>query len=223
MSSSHEQEPRPAAGGAPQQPSLRRDAPALVAFQDSGEECGRECACPAADIAENVLRAAHRLRCLLGAHFGSCGLSDVRFLALRVLRDCAPTGCTQAELAAHLDQSESSVSTLVDRMRDGNLIYRLRSKSDRRKRVLLLTEQGRQMLAQAESHYDEWATVLMARFDDRQLAELAGLLRQLVHELSRAAPGDSARHEPEPQSAPYYRQSAELPAADEPQRHRPVA
>ena len=58
-------------------------------------------------------------------------------------------GCSQADLANELQQSESSISTLVDRMRTSRLLYRLRSKVDKRRRVLMLTDQGRSLLETA--------------------------------------------------------------------------
>ncbi|HEV8002823.1 MAG TPA: MarR family transcriptional regulator, partial [Planctomycetaceae bacterium] len=96
-----------------------------------------------AEIVSDILRSAHRIRGVLAAHFAEFGLSDARFAVLQIVRDALPRGCTQTELAERLQQSESSVSTLVDRMRAADLLYRLRSKSDRRKCLLVLTDHAR--------------------------------------------------------------------------------
>ncbi len=169
-------------------PVLRRDPPVGPRHEPDRDvshnrDAPRQHA--ATQIAGNLGRATHRLRGLLAAHFNEFGLSDVRFAVLQILRDCASRGCTQAELAAALDQSESSVSALVERMRDDNLLYRLRSKTDRRKRVLILTDQARQLLAQVELAHGERVAEILNSLSTSQLKELATHLEVLVEELSQ--------------------------------------
>jgi DNA-binding MarR family transcriptional regulator len=208
--------------GAPSGAILRRDLPAGQPPADGAKHSSRREE-KAAEIAADICRAAHRLRGLLAGHFQECGLSDVRFTVLRTLRDGASSGCTQAELAAQLDQSESSVSALVERMRDDNLLYRLRSKSDRRKRLLVLTELGRQMLARVELHHGERVAALLARLDAAQLEQLARLLHTLVDELSRVEPTDAGVAQDAAPSPPHFEFAAETLPLPQPEQHRPVA
>ena len=142
-----------------------------------------------AEIVANLQRVAHRLRIVLTAHFAEFGLSDVRFAALQIIRQSAPAGCSQSELAEQLQQSESSISALVDRMRGSRLLYRLRFKFDRRKRVLMLTDRGRQMLERVQRCHDRRMTELLKCFDFRQKELFAELLQQLGTELSRKHAG----------------------------------
>ncbi|MFQ5734195.1 MAG: MarR family winged helix-turn-helix transcriptional regulator, partial [Planctomycetaceae bacterium] len=129
----------------------------------------------AAAIVDGVLKAAHRMRGLLSTHFSEFDLTDVRYSVLRFLYDSAPNGCTQSELAGCLDQSESSVSTLVKRMRNSELLYRLRSGIDKRKRVLKLTERGRSLFdAVCHCHARRMDELLQA-FDAPQRTQLAEL------------------------------------------------
>lgn len=145
----------------------------------------------AAAIVDDLLRAAHRLRGLLANHFAEFGLTDVRYAVLQFVNRSAPQGCSQAELATELAQSESSVCTLVERMRHSGLLYRLRSKADRRKRVLMLTEQGRQVLDAVEQCHGERTTALLSGLSDEQLETLARLLDLLVEELSQPASSEA--------------------------------
>ncbi len=138
-----------------------------------------------ADIVADVLRSAHRIRGVLAAHFAEFGLSDARFTVLQIVRDALPRGCTQTELAERLQQSESSVSTLVDRMRGADLLYRLRSKSDRRKCLLVLTDHARDVLDKLERCHHERMAGLLSCYRGDQLHELAVLLRILDTELTR--------------------------------------
>lgn len=179
----------------------------------SREEC-------ASEIIANVLRAAHRLRGLLATHFSTFGLSDVRFEVLRIVRDNAPLGCTQSEVASRLDQSESSVSALIERMRESNLIYRLHSKTDRRKRVLILTELGRHMLADAEQNHGKRAAQLLAKLEPSQLEQLANSLRVLCDELAHESESEAATA---PERESHYLRAAEHVDPTELHRHRPVA
>jgi DNA-binding MarR family transcriptional regulator len=138
-----------------------------------------------AGIVSDILRSAHRIRGVLAAHFAEFGLSDARFAVLQIVRDALPRGCTQTELAERLQQSESSVSTLVDRMRAADLLYRLRSKSDRRKCLLVLTDHARDTLDKLEACHHERMAELLSCYKSEQLRDLAVLLKILDSELSR--------------------------------------
>jgi len=138
-----------------------------------------------AGIVSDILRSAHRIRGVLAAHFAEFGLSDARFAVLQIVRDALPRGCTQTELAERLQQSESSVSTLVDRMRAADLLYRLRSKSDRRKCLLVLTDHARETLDKLEACHHERMAELLSCYKSEQLRDLAVLLKILDSELTR--------------------------------------
>ncbi len=138
-----------------------------------------------AEIVSEMLRSAHRIRGVLASHFAEFGLSDARFAVLQFVRETLPRGCTQTELAERLQQSESSVSTLVDRMRAADLLYRLRSKSDRRKCLLVLTDHSRDILEKLERCHNERMASLLGCYTSEQIHELAVLLKILDAELSR--------------------------------------
>ena len=143
------------------------------------------------DLVEMVLRLGQRLRGHLDGRFGTFGLSDARFAALSVIREAAPAGCTQAHLATKLGQCESSISTLVERMRASHLLYRLRAKADRRKRVLMLTDEGRALLEQGLACRDREAQSLfsqMSHDEQRQLAQALGRLFATLDRTADAAP-----------------------------------
>ena len=139
----------------------------------------------AGELVEMMLRLGQRLRGHLDTRFGTFGLSDARFAALQVIREAAPAGCTQAHLATKLGQCESSISTLVERMRASRLLYRLRAKSDRRKRVLMLTDEGRQLFDQGLAARDREAEALFGRMTSEEQRQLAGMLGRLFGTLDR--------------------------------------
>lgn len=137
------------------------------------------------ELVEMLLRLGQRLRGHLDTRFGTFGLSDARFAALSVIREAAPAGCTQAHLATKLGQCESSISTLVERMRASRLLYRLRAKADRRKRVLMLTDDGRQLFDQGLAARDREAGSLFSRMSEDEQRQLASLLGRLFSTLDR--------------------------------------
>lgn len=139
----------------------------------------------ASEIVSNVVRASGRLHVLLADHFARFGLNEIRYEVLRIVDESSQEGCSQAELAERLDQSESSVSTLVDRMRKDGLLYRLRSKTDRRMRSLMLTERGRELVTKARACHDEQMSDLLRAVDPVHVSMLNMLLKLLVGELDK--------------------------------------
>lgn len=150
----------------------------------------------AGELVEMLLRLGQRLRGHLDNRFGTFGLSDARFAALQVIREAAPAGCTQAHLATKLGQCESSISTLVERMRASRLLYRLRAKADRRKRVLMLTDDGRQLFDQGLSARDREAEALFGRMTREEQQQLSSMLGRLFATLDKIGPAERAIERP---------------------------
>jgi len=133
----------------------------------------------AADLVETLLRVAQHIRRVLNERLDACGLNDVRYTVLdTVSRTAERGGCSQAELANRLDQSESSVSMLVDRMRADRLLHRLHAPTDRRRRRLVLTEDGRTLVERGRQVYTHFVDELL-----RAVSNESGL-RTLLNELS---------------------------------------
>src|SRR5262245_2121256 len=93
---------------------------------------------------ERLLRTAQCLTALLQSPTARAGLNESRYNVLDALCRNAAGACSQTELARHLLQSESNLSTLLDRMRQAGLISRVRSESDRRVALIGLTAEGRE-------------------------------------------------------------------------------
>lgn len=144
------------------------------------------------EIVENVMRAAHRLRAILNSHLGQFELTDIRYAVLQAIRETASNGCSQKELSDHLNQTESSISTLIERMRQSGLLYRLPSTVDRRRKVLLLSELGRETLAKAEEFHSRRMAALLTCFNNEERRAFGELLKRWVEELTRL-PADAAR------------------------------
>ena len=112
------------------------------------------------------------------------GLSDVRCTVLSFLRDNAATGCSQRALARELCQSESSISTLCDRMAADGLLKREPAPNDRRRRVLTLTESGREMLESIDEVRGRRCHGMLKGFSEQEIQRSNILLSTLADHLA---------------------------------------
>src|SRR5262249_22136911 len=86
-------------------------------------------------------------------------------------------------------QSESNLSTLLERMGGDGLITRTRSQTDRRRSLIRVTPRGLAALARAERSRAATIVRLMRQFSREEADELANRLRPLVMKLERALEG----------------------------------
>ncbi|MGE5192129.1 MAG: MarR family winged helix-turn-helix transcriptional regulator [Deltaproteobacteria bacterium] len=132
-----------------------------------------------------LLRTADCLTALLQTPTAQAGLNESRYNVLDALRRKATGTCSQTELAAHLLQSESNLSTLLERMRQDGLISRVRSESDRRVALIGLSIAGREALARADGARHRAAAAVLEVLDKQQEVLLCEALGLLLDKLER--------------------------------------
>lgn len=130
-------------------------------------------------LLDGLLRVSQIVRLRLNDWLGHFELNDGRHSVLAVLANADQEGCSQAELAEQLGQSESNVSTLIERMQRDGLVNRLRSNADRRKRVVLITPEGRSALESVDASRSAWAGRLLNGISADDRPRLYSLLQQL--------------------------------------------
>lgn len=144
-----------------------------------------------------LLRTAECLTALLQAPTARAGLNESRYNVLNVLRHKDSGTCTQTELATLLLQSESNLSTLLERMRLDGLISRVRSESDRRISLIGLSAAGREALLRAVQARARAVAPIFKALDEQRAGELreslGQLVRQLEHTLGVAGRGAGRR------------------------------
>lgn len=150
----------------------------IATLSEDGEQTD-----PTAKVVTAIMRAAELLRYLLTSDFSSLGITGARYAALKIIAQSPAEGCSQSELAVRLKQSESSVSGLVSRMRDDGLLFRLRCKDDQRKHVLMLSEQGRQLLVRCDASYRRRMQHVLSQFDANLILHLTEQMEFLVGRL----------------------------------------
>ncbi len=142
----------------------------------------------ASETLDRLLRAATHIRLRLGEFLEQFALTEVRYSVLVALRIASQAGLSQSELAERLMQSESNISTLVERMQQDGLVDRLRSDADRRKRVLLLSSSGERLLDRVEVAKQSWAARLLRAVPADDRSTLGLLMRQLVENFDGTEP-----------------------------------
>lgn len=131
-------------------------------------------------LARRVILAGERLRRHLDQSYTQCELNGPRVDVLETIATAGVEGCSQTELATQLGAAESSVSTLVERMRRDGLLLRMRSRQDRRCSVLLLTEIGGERLSSVVDSRDRHLAQWIDQLSMPEQQQLFGLLDRLL-------------------------------------------
>jgi DNA-binding MarR family transcriptional regulator len=118
------------------------------------------------------------------------GLNLTRAEVLACLAAFGEAGCSQTDLAAALQLSESNVCTLIERMRTDGWLFRLRSDVDRRRSVVVLSPQGMKTITQIEDLRRRRARHWLRGLPTGALDQLNLLLDQLLQELKREIDAD---------------------------------
>ncbi len=127
-----------------------------------------------------LLRVSHQLRGILASHFAEFDLTDVRYSVLQMIRNAREGGCSQKQVADELLQSESSISTLIERMRRDGLIYRLTAPRDRRRKSLILSERGRELLDRVEACHEPRMQQLLGNLASSDRLDFESVLTRMA-------------------------------------------
>lgn len=125
---------------------------------------------------------AHAWRLAVDRRLKESGLSMSSWLAIASVATASEPP-TQKALAQLLGLEEASVVPLVDRLVKQQLMARVQPKEDRRKRLLVLTEQGNEAFATVKTQADALRAQLLADIDPAALAVTENVLQQLLERL----------------------------------------
>nr|WP_245912357.1 MarR family transcriptional regulator [Mixta gaviniae] len=122
---------------------------------------------------------AHAWRLAIDRRLKESGLSMNSWLAVATLASESEP-MTQKALAQVLGLEEASVVPLVDRLVAQRLIERSQPEEDRRKRLLLVTGQGKALFERVKVETDRLRGELLADIDRDELAIAQRVLQQLL-------------------------------------------
>jgi DNA-binding MarR family transcriptional regulator len=129
------------------------------------------------DLVTTLLHAANLVRQRLVEFLERFELTEGRYLTLEALSRAGARGLSQSDVAEYLIQSESNVSSLIDRLQRDGLVDRSWSVTDRRKRVLLLTEAGQQLIDRVSAARPRWEESLLSKVGPQERSSLLEGLR----------------------------------------------
>lgn len=112
-------------------------------------------------------------------------ISEQQWRILRALSDT--NGCTSADLAAITLLPKPSMVGIVDRMESKGLLIRERSREDRRKVYIRLTQQGLIMQAKLIPQIDEVYSKMINHCDPTQWATMIDTLQVIIDSNKTAA------------------------------------
>ena len=121
---------------------------------------------------------AARSRGAFAADLERLGLRPPEFAVMSVI--AARPGLTQQALVDATGVDPSSMVQLLDGLEEAGLAERRPHATDRRKRAVHLTKQGRSVLARGRRAAARVSRQTFARLDDDERAELHRLLRKLA-------------------------------------------
>lgn len=90
----------------------------------------------------SVLRTAAVLQHQLNEALRPCGITELQYNVLRILRGAGPNGLCGREVADRLVSKVPDISRLVDRMENLQLLRRGRDQADRRHVTIRITPKG---------------------------------------------------------------------------------
>jgi DNA-binding MarR family transcriptional regulator len=137
-------------------------------------------------IVDRIGGISRRLNRTLDETLGEFGLDTMEYRVLSSLSQGGePFRSTPGRLAQRMDLSSGAVTNRLDRMEEAGLIRRLPDPGDRRKVVVELTDHGRETYRSAVGVQAQKEALVAAALNEREKAQLNGLLRQLMIEFER--------------------------------------
>ena len=138
---------------------------------------------------ERIYKIARSLREMNQAFFQATrkyaemnGITYIQFLALRLIKQYPLIGL--GELAVHMRASPSTVSGVVDRLVQAELIVRDRPEEDRRSLVIRLSPKGEELLSRAEEQILERLSPLMD-IPEKDIDRMLKLHQQIIQILKK--------------------------------------
>jgi DNA-binding MarR family transcriptional regulator len=119
---------------------------------------------------------------------GSIGQSSARW---QVLGRVGYQPQTVAQMARDMGHARQSVQRLADVLAKEGLVVYKDNPADQRTRLLELTPQGSEILAEIYAQSEEWSRHMMTKLDAMQLADLSDALDKVAHILETDAKQNS--------------------------------
>jgi MarR family transcriptional regulator, organic hydroperoxide resistance regulator len=129
-------------------------------------------------LAEALSRAEHRVSRHIAVALQAEGMSLEQWRVLSLLSD--GTGHTMSDIARHVMLPAATLTRVIDRLVEVNLVYRRGDLGDRRRVLAFASPRGRSLHRKLASTVDREEAALMAGIRDDDAAVLGDLLKRLA-------------------------------------------
>lgn len=130
-----------------------------------------------------VRQAGRWITQLYDQHLGRCGLRSSQYAILSRLNQLGATSI--AALADAMVMDRTTITRNITPLERDGLLRIAASENDRRRKLVELTDRGRERLAAARPHWREAQAAFEKHFGARQAAAMRSLLRQVPTGQSR--------------------------------------
>ncbi|MDV6012428.1 MarR family transcriptional regulator [Haloechinothrix sp. LS1_15] len=129
-------------------------------------------------LAELLTRAEHEVSRRLGAALDAEGLTLPQWRVLALLAD--GSGHTMRDIAEHAMLPAATLTRVIDRLVEVNLIYRRGDIADRRRVLVYLSARGKNLYRNLAATLEREEEALTAALTEEDKARLAELLERLT-------------------------------------------
>ena len=129
------------------------------------------------DLSFMLAHAAHVLATRMAAAFAEIGITPRDYC---VLHHAASGELTQIELARLSDLDKTTMVVTLDELEEAGYAERRRSRADRRARVVVVTDEGRRLVAAGHEIADRVHQEVLAELPPASRGVFVGSLTQLV-------------------------------------------
>lgn len=98
----------------------------------------------------------------------------------------ANQGCSQSALADRSGLFRANVVTILNELEERNLVKRVRSERDRRYKTVMLTAQGRQLMARLDAEITAIEASIFEEFEDQEMVKFTEYLDRAIAALTKS-------------------------------------
>lgn len=127
---------------------------------------------------------AHHWRLAVDRRLKGLGMSQASWVAVAAIaRNDTPL--SQSELAQELGVENATLVPLINRLVEQQLVQRVLTEQDKRKRLLVATEQGMALYHQVKTVADDLREEIMSVISPEEQAQTRQVLEKLLREVER--------------------------------------
>jgi DNA-binding MarR family transcriptional regulator len=127
----------------------------------------------------NIVYTATLIGKIAYGYFSKSAVTDVQFNLLMQLKYTREKRLSQVELSRRLVVNKANVTGVIDRLEKAGFVLRIPHDTDRRIKMIAITEKGLEIVTRLESGYFEEVSRLMSAFTEPEMVNLVENLEKL--------------------------------------------